>query len=117
MAQPPGPDATARKLVVEIRPPGAAGTARRRVEATSDVVVALLDDAPVLHDHDPVGPADSREAVGDHHDRAPGLRARDQVEQRGLGLRVECRSRLVEDEDRGIPADGAGDGESLTLSS
>jgi hypothetical protein len=77
------------------------------------VVVADLGDPPALQDDQAVGAAEGAEAVGDG-DRRP---AADQVVQRlldlALGLGVDRRGRLVEDQDAGVDQQGAGDRDPL----
>ena len=78
-------------------------------------MVAALDDDAVVEDDDLVGVDDRRQAVGDDQGRAV---ARDPVERRldlALGMDVEGRGRLVEDQDRRRLEDGAGDGDALLL--
>src|SRR2546421_12953784 len=59
-------------------------------------VRALLDQASVLEEDDPVGAPDSRETVRDVH-RGPAVGQRAQpLEEVVLGLSVERRGRLVE---------------------
>ena len=76
---------------------------------------AALGDAAVLKHDDLVGRDDRRQAVRDH-DRGAALA--DQVERRLdllLGVRIERRGRLVEDQDRRRLEDGAGDRHALLL--
>jgi hypothetical protein len=77
------------------------------------VMAALLEDRAVLDDDDVVGVADRREAMGDDERGATAGEAAQRVEQRGLGPRVERRSRLVEDQDRSVLEERAGDREPL----
>ena len=76
---------------------------------------AALDDAAVVEDDDLVGVAHRGEAVRDR-DHRPALR--EPLERglhRALGLRVERRGGLVEDEDRGIAQDRPRDRDALLL--
>ena len=74
----------------------------------------LGDPAPLQH-HDPVGLAERAQAVGDG-DRRP---APDQVVERlldlPLGLGVDRRGRLVEDQDRRVDQECPGDRDPLPL--
>ena len=69
----------------------------------------------MVEDQDAVGVADRGEPVGDHEGRAP---AHDLVEgglQLAFGRRVEGRRRLVENQDRRVLEERAGDGQALAL--
>ena len=81
------------------------------------VVRSLLDDAPVVEHHDEIRVADRREPVGDHERCPPGHEALERVEDHGLGLRVDRGGGLVEDEDRRVLDEGAGDADALALAS
>ena len=76
---------------------------------------AALGDSAVVEDDDLIGVDDRRKAVGDHHrGAAPG----DSVERfldGLLGAAVERRGGFVEDQDRGVLEQGAGDGDALLL--
>ena len=76
---------------------------------------ALLDDPPVVHHHQPVEDGDGRQPVGDGDDRPPFHQAVELLLDRRLDLRVERAGRLVEDEDRRILEEEAGDGDALAL--
>ena len=76
---------------------------------------ALLDDAALIHDHQPVHAGDGRQPMcdGDH-----GLAAHQHVEarlDRGLDLAVERRGGLVEHQNRRVLEDDARDGDTLAL--
>ena len=76
---------------------------------------AALDDAPVVHDEDLVGIHDRRQPVRDDERR---VAARDAVElglYRLLRLRIERRSRFVEDEDARVLEYRARDRDALLL--
>ena len=79
------------------------------------IVRALGDDAATVHDHDAVGLEHGGEAMRDHQRGA----ARHQVFQRvlhgALALGVERGGGFVEQQDRGILQQGAGDGDALLL--
>ena len=71
--------------------------------------VAAVDDA------DLVGVGDRREAVGDDQSRAPFAQGVKRLLNRLLGLGVERRGRLVEQDDRRVFEEGARDGDALAL--
>ncbi len=78
-------------------------------------VTPALHDAASVEDQDPVGADHAREPVGADQ-RGPALHQA--VERRldgGLALRVDGRERLVEDEDRRVTEERAGDGDALAL--
>ena len=78
-------------------------------------MVAALDDAAAVEHQDLVGVDHGRQAVGDDQGGALG---RDLVEARldlALGLGVERRGGLVEDQDARLLEDDAGDGDALLL--
>ena len=98
--------------VVELQP-GEAG-----VEAAlghQRVVRALLDDAAVVHHDDPVGAADGGEAVGDDDRRAVVHQPLERLLDQPLGFGVERGGRLVEQQDRRVAQQRAGDREALAL--
>ena len=76
---------------------------------------AALDDAPVFHQQDQVGPADGGQAVGDHEGRPPRQQRRHRRLDELLALRVQVAGGLVEDEDLGGGQERPGDGEALLL--
>ena len=76
---------------------------------------ALLDDAALVEDDDAVGAAHRREAVGDDERRAALHQVREGAGDERLGLGVELRGRLVEDQDRGVLVDRPRDREPLAL--
>ena len=75
---------------------------------------ALDDPAGVEHD-DLVGVADRGQPVGDGDGGAAGRQGVDGLLYGALGAGVEGAGGLVEDEDRRVAQDGAGDGEALLL--
>ena len=79
------------------------------------IVPALGDDAALLHDDDAVGAQHRGEAMGDHQGGAAGGKVLERLLHRALGFRVERRGRLVEQQDRRVAQDGAGDREPLAL--
>ena len=78
-------------------------------------MVALLDDLARLHHQDGVGVADRREAVGDHEAGAVRAQRRHRLLDEHLGAGVDRAGGLVEDQDRRVGEEGAGDGEQLLL--
>src|SRR5690606_15810226 len=81
------------------------------------LVGAEFSDPPVLEDDDQVGIANGREPVGD---RNGGTVAGDPLERsldRRFGLVVHRAGRFVEDQDRRVLEDGAGNGDALALTS
>ena len=76
---------------------------------------AGLDDAPLVHHHQPVEHGDGRQAVGDGDDRAPLHEAVELLLDRRLDLRIERAGRLVEHQDRRVLEDQPGDGDALAL--
>ena len=76
---------------------------------------ALADHDAVLQDHDQVAVDDRRQAVGDDHERAVGGDRIDGLAHALLVHTVERRRRFVEQQDRGVGQQRAGDRESLTL--
>ena len=76
---------------------------------------AALDDAAVVEDEDGVRVRDRRKAVRDDEHRAPREEAIDGLLHETLGLGVERRRRLVEDENRRVDEQRPRDGEALPL--
>src|SRR2546430_3079467 len=74
---------------------------------------ALLDDVAVAQHHDQVSLSDGGQAVRDDERGTPCRQALETLHDEGLGLRVERRGGLVEDQDGGVSEDGARDGEAL----
>ena len=66
-------------------------------------MASVLDDPAVLDDEDLVGVAHGREPVGDDERRTPCQGARQRLLDRDLGLGVQVRGRLVEDDDATAP--------------
>ena len=79
------------------------------------LVRALLHDPPVFHDDDEVRPAERAQAVGDDEGRAPGDGAVERLEDLVLGLAVDRRRRVVEQQDRGLEQDRPRDRQALPL--
>jgi len=79
------------------------------------LVRAHLDNPPVVEDDDLIGIADGREPVGDCDRRAALGEALERGLDRSLGLRVERRRRLVEDEDGRVAENRARDCDALLL--
>jgi len=78
-------------------------------------VRALLDDPAVSEDDDAAGLADRRQAVGDDDRRAPGEQAAQAVLDLAIGVQVDVRRRLVEDQDAGVGRERAREGDELAL--
>ena len=74
-----------------------------------------VDDAAGLEHENEVGVYDRRQAMRDDEHRPSGEQPIDGLLHQPLRLRVQRRRRLVEDEDRRIDEQRAGDGETLTL--
>jgi hypothetical protein len=69
----------------------------------------------LLDDHDPVGVPDGRHAVRDDERRAPAHDVAEASEDLLLGVRVNCRQRVVEHQDRRVEDDRARDRRALFL--
>ena len=76
---------------------------------------ALLDDPALVEHDDPPGLADRRQAVGDDDRGAPGEQPAQPVLDPALGVQVDVRGRLVEDEDARVGDQRAGEGDELAL--
>ena len=76
---------------------------------------ALLDDEAVVQDDDPAGLADRRQAVRDDDRGAAGEQAAQALLDRRLGVEVDVRGGLVEDQDAGVGDEGAGERDQLAL--
>src|SRR5579859_3270139 len=72
------------------------------LEVEQLLVAALLDHLAVLEHDDSGGVPDRREPVGDHDRRATGKQPPQALLDQRLGVDVDVRSGLVEDEDAGI---------------
>ena len=71
--------------------------------------------APGLHDDDPVRVAHRREAVRDDEGGAAAHQARMAPLDEALGFRIERARRLVEEQDRRVLEEGAGERDALAL--
>ena len=80
-------------------------------------MASLLDDAAVLHGDDDVGVADGGEAMGDDEGGAVGHEPGEGASDRHLVDGIEMACGLVENEDRRILEESAGDGDALALAS
>ncbi len=74
-----------------------------------------FDDPAVRNHRDEVGPTDGCQSVGYHQRGSVSHQTVERASHRQLGLRIEGRGGLVEDEDRGILEEGTGDGQALAL--
>src|SRR6266853_2156873 len=79
-------------------------------------MAALLDDATLIHDDDAVGVADGREPVRDDETRPALPQLRHRLLDLNLGASVDAARRLIQDQDRPIGQEGAGDRQKLLLS-
>src|SRR6266581_4769798 len=78
-------------------------------------VPADLDDAAALEHHDAVGALDCREPVRDHDGGAAAHQGFERRLHLALGLRIERRGGLVEDQQRRVLQQGARDRQALAL--
>jgi hypothetical protein len=76
-----------------------------------------LAEATVSEDHDAIGVADGRKSVGDDQHGPTGHYGPQSVHNRGLGLRVKSRCRLVEYQHGSVLDECAGESEAPTLTS
>ena len=79
------------------------------------LVGPALNDAPIFHQEDQVGPADGREPMSDHEGRPPCEQGGHRRLNELLALGVQVAGGLVEDEDLGRRQDGPRDGQALFL--
>ena len=70
---------------------------------------------PLVEDDDPAGLADRRQPVRDDDRRAPGEQPPQPGLDAPLGVQVDVRGRLVEDEDPRVGDQRAGEREELAL--
>src|SRR5207237_9973706 len=96
---------------------GVARGERRVAAARQDQILVPpgLDDAAVIENDYLVGVADRREAVRDRDRRAALGQPVERLLHQPLGLGVERARRFVEDEDRRVAQDRAGDRDALLL--
>src|SRR5690606_8670799 len=79
------------------------------------VVPTLLDDAPGVDDDDAVGMLHGGEAVRDHEGGAALRELLERLLDGSLGLSIEGRRSLVQDQDRRVLEEDAGDRQALLL--
>ena len=79
------------------------------------VVRALLDDVPAVENGDSTRTADRRQSVGDHDRGAPGEQPPEPLLDPRLGVDVDVRRRLVEDQDPRVGDRGPREGHQLPL--
>ena len=118
------------RFVCERRPASALACSERRFGSGVGAVVQppvnaimrqqlgmrpLLDDSPVIEDHDPVGPLDRGKAVRDQDRGAADHQPSQRFLHDRLGGIVERRGRLIEDQDARVFEDRPGDREPLAL--
>src|SRR5881409_1485353 len=77
----------------------------------------LLAQLALVQHEDAIRVLDGREAVGDDDRGAAAEELRERVLDQPLGLRIDARGRLIEDEDGRIVGQCPGEGEELTLAS
>ena len=76
---------------------------------------AGLDDAPAVEHDDGIGVDNGGQAVGDDQDGAVRGEGGQRLLDLALGVRVGVGGGLVEQEDRGVGEEGAGDGDALVV--
>jgi hypothetical protein len=89
-----------------------------RIEPTGTgqlVVAALLDDAALVHHHDPVRSPDRRKAVGDDQRGTGGHQPVERILDQPLAFGIQRRGGFVEQQNRRVAQQGAGDGHALAL--
>src|SRR5690606_15196818 len=79
------------------------------------VVGSFLDDAAAVDDIDAVGVLHRRQAVGDHQGGAAVHQPLQRRLHDGFALGVQRAGRLVQQQDRRVLQEGAGDGDALAL--
>ena len=79
------------------------------------IVRTEIEDSSGIHHANDVGVEDRREAVGDRQRGAVLDELGDRLVDAALAVRVDLRGRLVEDQNRRIAQDRAGDGDPLLL--
>src|ERR1039458_1148897 len=87
------------------------------VEGEQFVVGAVFDDVSVVEDGDAVGVAHGGDAVGDEDGGASLHELAQAVEDLVLGVGIDAGESVIEHQDTRLPNDGAGDGDTLLLSS
>ena len=78
-------------------------------------MIALLDDASVIHHDDTIGRAHRRQPMGDDDGCAPLHQCRQCVLHQPFGSGVQRRGRLVQQQDGRIAQQGARNGDPLAL--
>jgi len=104
--------------VLQARHPGVDAAAAAAVHASGGdelVVRAALHHAAGVEHRDHVGLADRGQAVRHDDGRPPHGRPVQRVLHRALRLRVQRAGRLVQEQDPGVPDEGAGEGDALLL--
>ncbi len=76
---------------------------------------ALLNDASMIDDENPVGAAEGAHAMPDDERRAASHGVLQRVEHLVLGFGIDGGRGVVEDQNRRIEQNGARDGEALPL--
>ncbi len=78
-------------------------------------MLALLHDVAVVHHQDQVGVADGGQAMGDDEAGAALHQGVHRLLDQHLGVGIHRTGGFVQDQDRGVGQDGAGDGQQLHL--
>ena len=76
---------------------------------------SLFDDPARVHHHDAVGRAHGREAMGDDQRRSPSHQPLERLLHQPLAFGVERAGRFVEQQDRRVAQQRAGDRDALAL--
>ncbi len=87
----------------------------RTVAADQLGVPAALDDSPLVENQDAVGADHARQPMREDQRRATGRQTVDRLLNRRLVFRVDRGESLVEDQDRRVAQQGAGDRQALAL--
>ena len=78
---------------------------------------SLLHDPAAVEDHQTVGSPYGAEPVGNDQGRTPHQELAQGILDQPLALGIQVAGGLVQNEDRGILENGAGNGDSLSLAS
>jgi len=76
---------------------------------------SLLDNASVIHDQNPVGPADGGQAMSNHDAGATRQRRLNGLFQQHLGFRIDIGGCFVQHQQARVPDKDPGQGEELLL--
>src|SRR3984893_10242790 len=75
----------------------------------------ILTDLSRLQDNDPIEAAQARQTMGNGNDGSPSHQPIQSFPHRFLGLAVQCRGCFIEQQDRRILEESAGNAEALAL--